>query len=317
MTHKPDKLPAMPAHFHLDRKPIFQNHLRQPDDEHPRYFPQPIVKPIKIKLTIAYDGANYAGWQVQTTGIGVQQKVEEALGKLFPSVKRIHSSSRTDTGVHALGMIAHVEIPRSEFKMPMAKLALAVNAHLPEDIRIMSASRCHIDFHARFDATGKQYRYFVWNQHAMNPLLRGQAWLVHQKLDLAAMRTAARLLIGKHDFESFAGTRNYKMESTVRTLTRCDIKRRGQLLTFILEGDGFLYKMCRGIVGTLIQVGQAKFAAADIRQMIESKDRRVAGMTAPAHGLVLWKVFYGGKRNRELRSQGSGVRNQQTESSHP
>jgi tRNA pseudouridine38-40 synthase len=268
------------------------------------------VKQIKVKLAIAYDGAKYAGWQVQTTGIGVQQKIEEALGKLFPSVKRIHSSSRTDTGVHALGMIAHVEIPQSEFKMAMAKLPLAINAHLPEDVRIMLASRCRNDFHARFDAIGKQYRYFVWNQHAMNPLLRGQAWLVHQKLDIVSMRSAARLLIGKHDFESFAGTRNYKMESTVRTLTRCDIKRHGRLLTFILEGDGFLYKMCRGIVGTLIQVGQAKFAAAEIKQMIESKDRRVAGMTAPAHGLVLWKVFYNRKLKRGVRSPRSVIDDQ-------
>src|ERR1700752_99590 len=142
---------------------------------------------LKFKLTIAYDGANYAGWQGQKTGMGVQQKVEEALGKLFPGVKRIHSSSRTDTGVHALGMVAHVEIPRAEFRMPMGKLALAINAHLPTDIRVLSATRCRADFHARFDASGKQYRYFVWNHAAMNPLLRHQAWQVPRKLDLRAM----------------------------------------------------------------------------------------------------------------------------------
>ncbi len=250
------------------------------------------MEPIKIKLIIAYDGTNYAGWQIQTTGIGVQQRIEEALGKLFPSVKRIHSSSRTDTGVHALGMAAHVEIPPNEFKMTTAKLPLAVNAFLPEDIRIVAAKRCHKDFHARFDATGKQYRYFVWNHHALNPLLRHQAWLVPKQLDFSAMRLAARCLLGERDFESFAGTRSYQMASTVRTLTRCDVKRSGQLLTFLIEGDGFLYKMCRGMVGTLIQVGQGKFAPTDIDRMLASKDRRNAGMTAPAHGLVLWKVFY-------------------------
>jgi tRNA pseudouridine38-40 synthase len=248
---------------------------------------------LKFKLTIAYDGSAYQGWQVQKIGTGVQEKIEAALGKIFPSVKRIHSSSRTDTGVHALGMVAHVEIPRTEFKMPVAKLALALNANLPADIRVMSATRCAADFHARFQATGKQYRYFVWNHGAMNPLLRSQAWHVPLKLDVAAMRAASKLFIGKHDFKSFAGTRNYEMETTVRTLTRCDIKRAGPQLTFIIEGDGFLYKMCRGIVGTLVQVGQGKIAAPDIKDILASRDRRVAGMTASAHGLVLWKVFYG------------------------
>ncbi len=252
----------------------------------------PDVDTLKFKLTIAYDGTNYAGWQVQKTGVGVQQLVEAALAKLFPGVGRIHSSSRTDTGVHALGLVAHVEISRAEFKMPAAKLALAINAHLPRDIRVMSAVKARADFHARFDAIGKQYRYFVWNHPALNPLLRHQAWHVPQSLERAAMRSAARWFPGRHDFKSFAGTRHYEMETTVRTLTRCDFKRSGSLLTFFIEGDGFLYKMCRGIVGTLVQVGQGKIAAADIRKILASKDRRVAGMTAPAHGLVLWKVFY-------------------------
>jgi tRNA pseudouridine38-40 synthase len=116
------------------------------------------VNTLKFKLTIAYDGTHYAGWQVQKTGLAVQQKVEEAFAKLFPSVQRIYSSSRTDTGVHAIGMVAHVEIPEAEFKMPVRKLALALNAFLPLDIRILSAKRAPADFHARFHAKGKQYR---------------------------------------------------------------------------------------------------------------------------------------------------------------
>lgn len=252
-----------------------------------------MAKNLKFKLVIAYDGTHYAGWQVQKTGLGVQQKIEEALGRLFPGVKRIHSSSRTDTGVHALGMVAHVEIPEVEFKMPAARLALAINAHLPPDIRVMAAARCRVDFHARFDAAGKQYRYLVWNGPAMNPLLRHQAWHVPHALDLAAMRAAARHFLGRHDFKSFATTRNYEMESTVRTLTRCDLKRQGPLLTFVIEGDGFLYRMCRGLVGTLVQAGRGKYSPGDIRRMLRSRDRRAGGMTAPAHGLVLWKVFYG------------------------
>ena len=251
-----------------------------------------------FKLTIAYDGTGYEGWQVQKTGTGVQEKIEAALAKLFRSKPRVHSSSRTDTGVHALGMVAHFEVPRAECPMTPRKLALALNAWLPCDIRVVSAVRAPRDFHARFDATGKQYRYFVWNHTATNPLLRHTAWHVPRPLDLRAIRAAAPLFVGKHDFRSFAGTRSYEMESTVRTLSRCDVKKSGPLLTFIIEGEGFLYKMCRGIVGTLVQIGQGKFAADEIKRMLARKDRRVAGMTAPAHGLVLWKVFYSTQRRK-------------------
>lgn len=256
---------------------------------------------VKFKLVIAYDGTAYEGWQVQKTGTGVQEKIEHALAKLFPSKPRLHSSSRTDTGVHALGMVAHFEVPGGECKMTRRKLALALNAWLPEDIRVVSAARATEKFHARFDAKGKQYRYFVWNHPAMNPLIRGTAWHVPKPLDLRAMRAAAPFFVGKHDFKSFAANRNYEMESTARTLTRCEFKKKGPLLTFIIEGDGFLYKMCRGIVGTIVQVGLGKFPADEIKQMLAQKDRRVAGMTAPAHGLVLWKVFYSPQRHREHR----------------
>ncbi|MCD6051135.1 MAG: truA [Verrucomicrobia bacterium] len=248
---------------------------------------------VKFKLVIAYDGTNYSGWQVQKTGIGVQQKVEEALAKIFPTPKRLYSSSRTDTGVHAIGMVAHVEIPKAELRaMDARKLLLALNANLPSDVKVMSAKKAPADFHARFNACGKQYRYFIWNHSALNPLLRTQAWHVPKELNLAAMREAAKLFLGKHDFKSFAANRDYEMESTVRTMHRCEIQKKGPLLTVIIEGDGFLYKMCRGIAGTLVQLGQGKIAVADIKHILAAKDRRVAGMTAPAHGLVLWKVFY-------------------------
>ncbi len=256
------------------------------------------VSSLKFKLTIAYDGAGYEGWQLQKIGTGVQQRVEEALAKLFPSRPRVHSSSRTDTGVHALGMIAHFEVPQAECKMSARKLTLALNAWLPEDVRVLSAARARKEFHARFDATGKQYRYFIWNHTAMNPLRRHTAWHVPRRLDVAAMRQAAPLFVGKHDFQSFAANPGYTKETTVRTLRRCELRKSGQLLTVIIEGDGFLYKMCRGIVGTLVQVGLGKFPAEDIRHMLLKKDRRVAGMTAPAHGLVLWKVFYKGRSRK-------------------
>ncbi len=264
----------------------------------PRPETPPTEPTARVKLTIAYDGTNYAGWQAQKTGLGVQQVVEEALARIFPTPKRIHSSSRTDTGVHARGMVAHLDVPLAELKMPPRKLALALNAHLPADVRVMAATRCRADFHARFDAQGKQYRYSVWNHFAMNPLLRHTAWHVPATLDFAAMAQAAPAFLGRQDFKSFATTRDYEMKSTIRTLTRCDFTRRGPEITFVLEGDGFLYKMCRGIVGTLVQVGQGKIAPTEIPAMLARADRRVAGMTAPAHGLILWKVNYGRARSR-------------------
>jgi tRNA pseudouridine38-40 synthase len=226
--------------------------------------------------------------------------VETALGKLFPSTPRLHSSSRTDTGIHALGMVAHFEVPRPEARMTGLKLSLALNAHLPADIRVVSAVTAKAKFHARFDAGGKQYRYFVWNHAAMNPLLRHTAWHVTRKLDLRRMRVAAKLFVGKYDFQSFSSNPGYKKQTTVRTLTRCDVKKSGTQFTFVIEGDGFLYKMCRGIVGTIVQAGLGKFPPEEVKEMLAQADRRVAGMTAPAHGLVLWKVFYRkGKRKKE------------------
>ena len=246
----------------------------------------------KFKLVIAYDGTAYEGWQVQKIGTGVQQIVETALAELFPSTPRLHSSSRTDTGVHALGLVAHFEVPRAAARMTPRKLALALNAHLPADIRVVSAARAAEKYHARFDATGKQYRYFVWNHAAMNPLLRHTAWHVPRKLDPGLMRAAAKLFVGQHDFRSFSANPGYERQTTVRTLTRCDVKKSGAQFTIVIEGGGFLYKMCRGIVGTVVQAGLGKFPPGEIKTMLAKADRRVAGMTAPAHGLVLWKVFY-------------------------
>jgi len=250
------------------------------------------MDPLKFKLTIAYDGTRYQGWQVQKIGTGVQEKIEMALGKIFPCKPGLHSSSRTDTGVHALGMVAHFEVPPGSWRRSGRKLALALNAWLPEDIRIFSVGRAKKDFHARFDAVGKQYRYLVWNHPAMNPLIRHTAWHVPRPLNAAAMRRAARSIVGRHDFQSFAANPGYTKDSTVRKVSRCEVKKSGRLFTFILEGDAFLYKMCRGIVGTLVQIGLGKFSVDEIKMMLAKKDRRVAGMTAPAHGLVLWKVSY-------------------------
>lgn len=248
---------------------------------------------VRIRLAVAYDGTGYVGWQLQPEGISVQLRLEEALGRLFTPAPRVCSSSRTDTGVHALGMSVHFDVPRAQWRMDARKLILAANAWLPPDVRVMDAAVARPDFHARFDARGKQYRYTVWNGSAENPLLRTQAWHFPKPLDLAAMRRAAAQLVGRHDFRAFSATPGYHRSNTVRNVTRCQIQRSGPRLTFVIEADGFLYKMCRGIVGTLVQVGVHRFDPDAILPMIEARDRRVAGMTAPPQGLVLWKVYYG------------------------
>lgn len=247
---------------------------------------------IRFRLTIAYDGTNYAGWQFQQSGLAVQQCVQEALRKLFPGLIGVQGCSRTDAGVHALALEAHADVPKKEFRIPLKKLLLAINAHLPEDIRILKVSRCPQTFHAQYSTVGKQYRYMVWNHPGMNPLLLGRAWHVGKHLDLQKMKQAADYLIGKQDFRSFAANHDQFIENTIRTLYLCKIQKSGPLLTFIIEGDGFLYKMCRGIVGTLVQVGLGRFQSEDVRTMLKKKDREATGMSAPAHGLTLWKVFY-------------------------
>jgi tRNA pseudouridine38-40 synthase len=246
----------------------------------------------KYRLMIAFDGTAYHGWQSQRSGMGVQDRVEVALAQLFSCRPVLTSSSRTDAGVHALGLIAHFEVPVAEMKMPDRQLLLALNALLPDDIRILSARRALPDFHARFDAKRKQYRYRIWNHAAANPLLRHHCWHVAKPLNLAAMQAAAGLLVGRHDFRSFTAKRAGELGDSHRTLTRCDVRKKGSEVTVIIEGEGFLYKMCRGIVGTLVQIGEGKFTADTVPEMLSQKDRRVAGVNAPAHGLVLWKVFY-------------------------
>jgi tRNA pseudouridine38-40 synthase len=247
---------------------------------------------LKFKLTIAYDGTGWHGWQSQKSGFGVQDQIEKALARLFGGAPKLESSSRTDTGVHARGLVAHFEIPRATFRMPARRLALAVNALLPDDIRVRSAVRAPASFHARFDATGKQYRYHVWNDPVMNPLRRHDAWHVPRPLDLDVMRQAASRFVGRMDFRAFTSNRGGGLRDSTRTVTRCEVRKQGPLVTFIIEGEGFLYKMCRGIVGTIIQSGEGRFPPDEVDRMFAEKDRKRSGVNAPGHGLVLWKVLY-------------------------
>lgn len=246
----------------------------------------------KFRLTLAFDGGAYHGWQSQKSGRGVADAVEAALARLFSGSPRLESSSRTDTGVHARGLVAHFELPADHPAMPARALLPALNALLPDDIRVLAAARAPAAFHARFDAIAKEYRYHVRNHPAMDPLLRNRAWHVPRPLDPAAMRAAAARLVGRHDFTAFTSRRAGELKDPVRTLTRCDVTVRGPDVVFRLEGGGFLYKMCRGIVGTLVQVGEGRIPPEAVGAMLDGRDRRAAGMNAPAHGLVLWRVRY-------------------------
>lgn len=247
---------------------------------------------IKLKLIIAYHGGNYQGWQTQKTGTGVQSVIEASLKRFFANAGPLWGSSRTDAGVHALGMAAHLEMPSESLIMPPRKIRLALNAKLPPDIRIIEVKKAPLKFHAQFDAKGKQYQYRLWNHASMNPLLQGLAWHMPIKLDLKRMQEASRHFLGERDFQSVASNRNYAYESTVRTLSRCDVRKQGSEIKVILEGNGFLYKMCRGIVGTLAAVGKGKWVPDDIPALLKNKKRSETGMNAPACGLTLHKVFY-------------------------
>lgn len=246
----------------------------------------------KFKLIVAFDGTAYQGWQIQKTGQGVQQVLHEAIQKLFPGAKTPCGSSRTDTGVHARGMVVHVEVPRSILRVPLKRMPLALNAFLPDDVRIQQVTKAQPRFHAQYDAKGKQYRYFIRNHRSQDPVQRFQMWHVPAELDMEAMKEAAGYFVGNHNFRSIAGAQPYEKASYVRNLTKVEIRGRKPELTVIIEGDGFLYKMCRNIVGTIVQVGQGKIQATNVREILKQEDRRAAGVTAPAHGLTLWKVYY-------------------------
>ena len=253
----------------------------------------------RFKLTIAFDGTAYHGWQAGRSGKGVSDHIEKALAVLFPSAPSLVSSSRTDSGVHALGLVAHFDLPENEASMPARRLLPSLNALLPADIRILSAARTCASFHARFGATSKQYRYQVWNAPVMNPLLRSRAWHVPHALDLVAMREAASILRGRHDFRAFTSRRDGVLADSSRFLKRCDIRRNGALLTFIIEGDGFLYKMCRGIVGTLVKTGRGQMACADVENLLIHPETNTGRLNAPAHGLTLWQVSYSTRERDE------------------
>jgi len=241
-----------------------------------------------VRFLIAYDGSKYFGWQRQDGFASVQETLEEAILAVTSQHATVQGAGRTDTGVHALGQVAHAHLSS---RLDDERLLFALNAHLPESVVLRRLETCREDFHARFQAVSKRYLYRTENSRFPSPFQHGRAhWLPHA-LDLVAMRTAAEALLGRHDFRGLSSTGSPR-SSTVREVQRIHFLARRDRLDFIVQADGFLYNMVRAIVGTLLDVGRGRLSCDVVRRALETGERKIAGPTAPPGGLYLLSVQY-------------------------
>jgi tRNA pseudouridine38-40 synthase len=245
----------------------------------------------KYKMTIAYDGTNYGGWQVQPNALSIQACIEQTLSILLRTPTSIVGSGRTDAGVHALGQIAHFV---AEEPVELVKITASLNGMLPKDIRILEIIPVGADFHARYNATSKIYHYRLHLDKVLDPFKTRYAYHVPHPVDLTLLRQTAAAFVGTHDFTSFANeaTRGTAAKDPIRTLYRLDLIDEPGGIRLEFEGDGFLYKMVRNIVGTLLDVCAGKIGKDQIPDILSAKDRKVAGRAAPPHGLWLVNVNY-------------------------
>lgn len=241
-----------------------------------------------IKLTIEYIGTNYCGWQFQPNGVSIQEILEDRLKKITGRKVTVYGSGRTDSGVHAEGQVAHF---KTEAALEAPLFQRALNHLLPEDIAIRESVEAPSGFHAQHSSKGKRYRYTILNRKYPSAFLRPFAWLFPSSLDVDLMREAAQRLEGTHDFASFQAAKS-KAQSTARDLTSLDIVRNGDTILLFFEGNGFLKHMVRIMVGTLVDFGSGKKRPEEMKEILEARDRKKAGRTAPAHGLCLERVFY-------------------------
>lgn len=241
------------------------------------------------KLTIAYDGTRYAGWQVQPRHTTVQGELERVLKELTGHPVRVESSGRTDRGVHARAQVAHADL---KTRTPVGKLQVGMNALLGPDIRILRVQHVPDSFHARYSAKGKEYRYFIWNHPVMDPFLRHTRTHIRDVLDVDGMTQAAAKLTGRHDFAAFSANPNREIDGTVRHLYALDVRKRGYEIVIRAHGDGFLYKMVRSLAGYLIRVGRGELTPDSAAMILDSKIRTARVPTARPEGLFLWRVQY-------------------------
>lgn len=242
-----------------------------------------------IRLTIAYDGSRYDGWQRQgNTGNTIQGKLEAVLQRMTGEATSLHGSGRTDAGVHARAQEANFY---TEVTDRIEEIQGYLNAYLPEDIAVVRVTEEKERFHARLSATGKEYVYRIQNSSIPDVFERKYKYRLPEPLDIEAMRRAAGELLGEHDFKSFCGNKRIK-KSTVRELTEIKIERLGEEIRLTYRGNGFLYHMVRILTGTLIEVGLGKRKPSDMKAILEQRDRQAAGYLAPPEGLCLERVFY-------------------------
>lgn len=237
----------------------------------------------RVRLTVAYDGTHYHGWQIQNNGITIESELNRCLSELFGEEIQVIGASRTDAGVHALGNIAVFD---TASPMPAEKVSYALNQRLPEDIRIQDSREVAADWHPRHCASRKTYEYRIYRGQFPLPQKRLYTVFSYHQYDIEKMRRAAAYLVGEHDFKSFCQV-NAQVESTVRTLYQIQVEEQGQDLIIRVCGSGFLYNMVRIIAGTLLEVGQGKREPEDLLRILAARDRRAAGPTAPAQGLTL------------------------------
>lgn len=242
----------------------------------------------RVKLTVAYDGTNYCGWQVQPNGITVQEVLNRHLSELTKEKSETIGASRTDAGVHALGNVAVFD---TNVRMPGEKFSYALNQRLPEDIRIEKSEEVSMDFHPRYVKSMKTYEYKILNRRFPIPTQRFYSHFTYVPLDVEKMREGAEYLIGEHDFKSFCGT-NAQVKTTVRTIYEINIQREQDMITIKVRGNGFLYNMVRILAGTLMEVGSGALEPSKIKEILQARDRKVAGPTAPARGLTLVSIQY-------------------------
>ena len=241
-----------------------------------------------FKVTIEYDGTEFAGFQFQVGQRNVQEEIERAIGRLTGQEVRVAGAGRTDSGVHALGQVIGF---RAETRIPLEKLGLALNSVLPRDIAAVKAEEVDEDFHARFSAQSRSYVYVILNREHRSAVFDRYAWYLSDDLNLAAMDSAARRLLGTHDLVAWANeTRETK--TTVREILRSQVRKRGPFVLVSMKANGFLRGMVRNVVGTLVEVGVGKRPSEDIDRITESGSRAEAGPSAPAHGLCLTRVGY-------------------------
>ncbi|MDO4852341.1 MAG: tRNA pseudouridine(38-40) synthase TruA [Clostridia bacterium] len=250
-------------------------------------------------MIIAYDGTNYVGWQTQPNGVSVQETIERALREVAKENIDLQGSGRTDSGVHAAAQVAHFD---TNVRMAADKFAIALNMHLPPDIRVLYSEECDTAFHSRFSAKKKQYRYRIHIGPHADVFSRNTALQLYRMPDLSLLNHAAAQVLGTHDFRAFMSSGTH-MENTIRTIEESVWTWDGTFLIYSVTGNGFLYNMVRILVGTMLEIGFAKLPEDTIQTALLSQDRSAAGPTAPAHGLLLNRVIYEDFDTAEVRNR--------------